>query len=141
MTPWRAQSDAEYGVLSGIRARSRGPRSDTRLTRRRGSSKRVTTWRSYLSARTNSAAALDDRRTVTLVAETGRAIVGTLTIRLDGPRALLADESYSAHVSALRSEGRRVCELPPCPLPSVCPTYASVSLVCDRVDNPSAKSQ
>jgi len=65
-------------------------------------------WRGYSAPATDG---LEDGRAITLVAETGGATVGTLTVRLDGPRGLRADENYPDQISALRAEGRKVCEL------------------------------
>ena len=48
---------------------------------------------------------------VTLIATGGDAIVGTVTLRLDGPNGLAADESYRDTVDAVRRTGREVCEL------------------------------
>ena len=36
--------------------------------------------------------------------------VGTLTLRLDGPGGLRADESYGVQIDAVRATGKRVCE-------------------------------
>jgi hypothetical protein len=48
---------------------------------------------------------------VILVAEEGGITVGTLTVGLDGPLGLRCDQSYPDEVGAVRSEGRRVCEV------------------------------
>ncbi|MCC6610765.1 MAG: hypothetical protein IT515_13960 [Burkholderiales bacterium] len=37
--------------------------------------------------------------------------VGTMMLRLDGPGGLLVDADYGAELAAMRSDGRRVCEL------------------------------
>lgn len=68
-------------------------------------------WRGYQTPSGNASAAYRDRSVVTLIAETGGSTVGTMTIGLDGPQGLLADESYAERVSAVRSQGGRVCEL------------------------------
>jgi len=47
----------------------------------------------------------------TLIAAAAGATVGTLTLRLDGPDGLHADESYREELDAARLAGRRVCEL------------------------------
>jgi len=48
---------------------------------------------------------------VTLIALQAAATVGTVTLRLDGPTGLAADEGYRATIDAARERGRRVCEL------------------------------
>ena len=48
---------------------------------------------------------------VTLLAQTGEDVVGTLTIRPGGAQGLLAEEAYSAEIERMRHEGRRVGEL------------------------------
>lgn len=52
------------------------------------------------------------RREITCIASDGAGdTVGTVTLRLDGPAGLLVDAAYGAELAAMRSEGRRVCEL------------------------------
>jgi N-acyl amino acid synthase FeeM len=65
-------------------------------------------WRGYIPPTRDSS---DDDRAITLIAETGGTTVGTMTVRLDGPQGLRVDENYPDQVSALRSQGRKVCEL------------------------------
>ncbi len=48
---------------------------------------------------------------VTLIAAGGDAIVGTMTMRFDGPRGLAADASYGDALDAARRAGGDVCEL------------------------------
>ena len=48
---------------------------------------------------------------ITLIATESDAIIGTLTVRLDGPQGLCADENYGDVVSAARRAGREVCEM------------------------------
>lgn len=48
---------------------------------------------------------------VTLIVPVHGAIVGTLTLRFDGPQGLCADENYGETVDALRRAGRDVCEV------------------------------
>jgi hypothetical protein len=63
------------------------------------------TWRGY---------ALSGNATqhgVTLIAMQRELTLGTLTLRLDGPAGLAADEVYRATIDAVRERGRRVCEL------------------------------
>jgi hypothetical protein len=69
------------------------------------------TWRGYLMTGDDVSPGCDDSCALTLIAEAGGATVGTMTVGLDGPRGLLADESYPEQVSAARSQGGRVCEL------------------------------
>lgn len=48
---------------------------------------------------------------LTLVATERGVVVGTLTLRFDGPARLRADESYNAELDAARAQGRCVCEI------------------------------
>ena len=48
---------------------------------------------------------------MTLLAEDSGRLLGTLTVRPDSPRGLLAEESYGTEIERLRSAGRRVGEL------------------------------
>jgi hypothetical protein len=48
---------------------------------------------------------------VTLVALQTGATMGTVTLRLDGPAGLAADEVYRTAIDGVRERGRRVCEL------------------------------
>lgn len=48
---------------------------------------------------------------VTLIAAEREAIVGTLTLRLDGPEGLAADRSYADAIDAVRHARGGVCEL------------------------------
>lgn len=66
--------------------------------------------RGYLTSISGPARAYEDRWMLTLIAEAGGATVGTMSVRLDGPRGLLADDIYSQELSAIRSQGRRLCE-------------------------------
>jgi hypothetical protein len=45
---------------------------------------------------------------VTLIALEAAATVGTMTLRLDGPTGLAADEGYRATIDAVREQGRSV---------------------------------
>jgi len=51
------------------------------------------------------------RSGVTLVAAERDAIIGTLTLRFDGPEGLAADKSYGAAIDAVRHARGGVCEL------------------------------
>jgi hypothetical protein len=64
-------------------------------------------WRGYQVA--DLARATDSE--LMLIAGEGGATVGTLTLRLDGPEGLRADESYREHIDAVRAVGKGVCEL------------------------------
>jgi hypothetical protein len=46
----------------------------------------------------------------TLQARDGRRLVGTLSVRLDGPNGLAADGVFPDEVAALRAQGWRLCE-------------------------------
>ena len=48
---------------------------------------------------------------VTLLAQSGKSILGTLTVRPSGTTALFAEHSYGAEIADLRRGGRRVGEL------------------------------
>jgi hypothetical protein len=45
-----------------------------------------------------------------LAEDRGR-LLGTLTVRLDSPQGLFAEESYRSEIGRLRSEGRKIGEL------------------------------
>lgn len=47
---------------------------------------------------------------VTLEAHNGRRLVGTLSVRIDGPDGLAADASFPEELLRLRAKGRRLCE-------------------------------
>jgi N-acyl-L-homoserine lactone synthetase len=71
-------------------------------------------WRGYenvCAAPACACAQADCEHRVTLVAQDGDGIVGTLTVGLDSGDGLLVDHTYGPEVEALRAEGRRVCEL------------------------------
>lgn len=63
-------------------------------------------WRGYAF----EAATLLDPNKITLYAETGGAIVGTMSLCLDGAGALPADDNFRDKLDLLRAEGRRLCE-------------------------------
>lgn len=63
-------------------------------------------WRGYLVPRERPGSS-----ELTLIATEAGSVVGTLTLRFDGPARLRADESYGAEIDAARAEGRGVCEL------------------------------
>jgi hypothetical protein len=50
-------------------------------------------------------------RQITFVAADDRYTLGTITLGLDGPSGLHADETHRDAVDAARAQGRRVCEL------------------------------
>ena len=47
---------------------------------------------------------------ITLYAETGGAVIGTMSLCLDSPILLPADENFHDQLDALRRQGRRLCE-------------------------------
>lgn len=48
---------------------------------------------------------------ITLLAYHNKHIIGTLTLGLDSPEGLMADEMYGEEIARLRQAGRKVCEL------------------------------
>jgi hypothetical protein len=78
-----------------------------RLVRRRYA------WRGYNLPQTGNAdtGACDHEPRVTLLAEDQGTLVGTLTLRLDSPQGLLAEQTYGEEIERVRSQGRRVGEL------------------------------
>jgi N-acyl amino acid synthase FeeM len=66
--------------------------------------------RGYLTSPSGAYRTYEDRWMLTLIAEAGNMAVGTMSVRLDGPRGLLADDIYSKELNAIRSAGRRICE-------------------------------
>lgn len=48
---------------------------------------------------------------ITLMAFQGNKVSGTLTLGLDSPNGLLADELYKSEIDSLRTVGHKVCEL------------------------------
>ena len=48
---------------------------------------------------------------ITLMAFQGNAVTGTLTLGMDTPNGLLADELYKPEIDSLRAAGHKVCEL------------------------------
>ncbi|QID19856.1 N-acetyltransferase [Nitrogeniibacter mangrovi] len=66
-------------------------------------------WRGLL---THAPSRLDDRpNQLTLIASRGTTMFGTLTLSLDSPEGLCADELYADEIAAARQRGARVCEL------------------------------
>ncbi len=71
-------------------------------------------WRGYenvCAAPACACAQPDCDHRVTLVAQHGDDVVGTLTVGLDSADGLLVDKTYRGEVDELRAQGRRVCEL------------------------------
>lgn len=72
-------------------------------------------WRGYeVEAIAGDCAALARRRLeqeITIVAATREATIGTVTLRVDGPCGLVAEETHGAVIQTARASGRRVCEL------------------------------
>jgi hypothetical protein len=70
---------------------------------------RMYAWRGLL---THAPSRIDDRpNQLTLVASRGTTMFGTLTLGLDSPEGLCADELYADEIAAARARGARVCEL------------------------------
>lgn len=70
---------------------------------------------------------------LTLIATESGSVVGTLTLRFDGPARLRADESYGEEVDAARSQGRRVCELGRFAVAENAPSKAVIAALFGRV--------
>lgn len=71
-------------------------------------------WRGYAlnhAARELPGHAAPEAHEITLLAHDDHATLGTLTLRLDGPHGLRAEEGYAETIATVRAEGRRVCEL------------------------------
>ncbi len=68
-------------------------------------------WRGYAVTSPGAGPARPRAQEITLLAQRDAATVGTLTLRLDGPLGLAAEQGYGDTVSAARAKGRRVCEL------------------------------
>lgn len=65
--------------------------------------------RGYALIHTQSEAALEPDL-LTLTAAQGEQVLGTLSVRFDGPEGLAADQSFDAEMAELRRRGRRLCE-------------------------------
>ncbi len=63
-------------------------------------------WRGYAF----EPAQFQDPNKITLYAETGGAVVATMSLCLDSPILLPADENFRDLLDALRGQGRRLCE-------------------------------
>ena len=69
-------------------------------------------WRGYrIGVEASSAAPSEDGSRVVLLAQNAGQLQGTLTVRRDTPRGLLAENAYSDEVQEMRSTGRRLGEL------------------------------
>ncbi len=71
-------------------------------------------WRGYRVPSAENAehsAARAVGQAMTLLAEDGRTLLGTLTVRPDSPEGLWAEQTYNSEVESLRRDGRRVGEL------------------------------
>lgn len=53
----------------------------------------------------------DSPNRITLTASSQKAVVGTVTLSIDSPVGILADEIFKDEIDAHRSRGRKVCEL------------------------------
>lgn len=67
-------------------------------------------WRGYHHCATSDAAG-SLANGVTLLAKSGKRLLGTLTVRAASSRALFAEQSYAEEIESLRRQGRRVGEL------------------------------
>jgi hypothetical protein len=67
--------------------------------------------RGYAMLEADSAAAPATPAPVTLLARAGGRLLGTLTVRRDGPGGLLAEGSYAEEVRTLRAAGHRLGEV------------------------------
>ena len=90
--------------------------SVTELTQARELVRRRYSWRGYeieaLSAASKaSATSAIDPNEVTFVAHADDSVLGTLTLRLDGPQGLMAEKTHHGVIDRRRAEGGRVCEL------------------------------
>lgn len=69
-------------------------------------------WRGYeTEQRADDGAFCAQPHEITLLAKADLTSLGTLTLRLDSPLGLFAEESYRDTITAARAEGRCVCEL------------------------------
>lgn len=64
-------------------------------------------WRGY---HTVSLPSDQTRSRMTLSAQEGDLTIGTITVSMDGPGGLSADDAFGAETAQLRAEGRRLCE-------------------------------
>ena len=98
-----AKPDGARPRLFKIRgADSHGQRSSANIL-----IKRRYAWRGYQNA------GLPDEQTpnrITLTATDHDAIIGTITVGLDGPEGLHAEDTFGPEVDALRANGHRICE-------------------------------
>ena len=64
-------------------------------------------WRGYEASDSDPLS----EREITFVVSSAAAMLGTLTLRLDGPRGLSAEAAYGDVIGSFRAAGHRVCEL------------------------------
>lgn len=64
-------------------------------------------WRGYAGAHTLA----DDPNRITLTSTHHGEVVGTLTLGIDSPIGILADDIFKAEIDAFRQRGAKVCEL------------------------------
>jgi hypothetical protein len=69
-------------------------------------------WRGYAVDENEPAAVpgLHDANKITLYAETGGVVVGTMSLCMDSRSLLPADDNFSGELDGLRLQGRRLCE-------------------------------
>ena len=105
-----AQQLAYHGELRTLVAVSRSQRDAVeKLVRRRYA------WRGYnlpeVMDHALEVATRGEESSLTLLAEHQGALAGTLTLTLDSPKGLLAEQTYGAEIERVRAEGRHICEL------------------------------
>lgn len=80
-------------------------------------------WRGYAGTHKLT----DDPNRITLTASEQGQVVGTLTIGLDSPIGILADEIFKDEIDAYRSSGARVCEITKLAFDLAGPSQASMA--------------
>ena len=83
-------------------------------------------WRGYGAARRDEAKS-SDQREVTLLAWSADDAVGTMTMGFDDGCGLLADQTYTKQLDAIRANGRSVCEFTRFAVSSIADSKATIS--------------
>jgi len=74
--------------------------------------KRRYVWRGYqCDQRGDGLGGQKTQSQTTLIVNAGDATVGTITVRVDGPRGLLAENTHPGTIDAIRNTGGKVCEI------------------------------
>ena len=68
-------------------------------------------WRGYDVDAIGAAKMAKRSNEVTFVAHADDSLLGTLTLRLDGPQGLMAESTHEGVIQNIRTQGGRVCEL------------------------------